>query len=378
LWEAKESCDFSSVPKAGELTGDARPRWMDLAALVDGAAPPDGAPVYMISPGAQVFTQICANCHGPEADSAGRLAATIADITAGKTRVANLRDGIFGPLDMPGANRERVFSPAASDGATAEDWAARYLVFMGLGGTTVTIPQPALDTIRNGTVLGVKRANPGRLIISDANMLAVPKALCNAVLPATISSFVPALGDLDFSPNAPEQSSLIAKNGDAELWRSLCSIDNEPVPVRTISADWDSAMANPLKYKIQAPLEGSLRRPASYPSGAPVGNPRGQVEIGIQPGNSAPWCLIRPGDDALRERVQQEWQAHAGTGTEPPYCPDEYLADSQNWFTAADAERWTTRGAMNAGLSVFLYLDALAKGEKRRPVPYNRCEQHTP
>jgi hypothetical protein len=32
---------------------------------------------------------------------------------------------------------------------------------MGLGGTQRTIPKPALQTIRNGTVLGVARTNPG-------------------------------------------------------------------------------------------------------------------------------------------------------------------------------------------------------------------------
>ena len=365
LWESQDGCDFSAVPKAGDFAGDERPRWMEVV-----AAPAD-APVYVIAPGAQVFSMICSHCHGPQADSAGRLAATIADMTGGQTRVANLRDGIFGPADSPGANRERVFGVAARDDVTADDWAARYLVFMGLGGTQRTIPRPALQTIRNGTVLGATRKNPGALNVTDANMLSVPLALCRAILPAAIADFRIQDGDLDYSDEAAWKSPLINTNGDVDLWRRLCSIDNAAVPVRVITAE----LKTHLTFKIASPFFGSLRHAADYPPDAAVGDPRGGVQIGISADNAAPWCLLRPAEPELLALVEADWQSRAGAGTAPPYCPDSFLAWEQNFFSEQDAESWATRGAMNAGLAVFLYLDALAKGDAQRPVPHNRCEE---
>jgi hypothetical protein len=133
------------------------------------------------------------------------------------------------------------------------------------------------------------------------------------------------------------------------------------------------------EYGVSSSLNG-LRVASAYPSDAPVGDPRGGVQIGIQPGNTAPWCLIRPTDQATIDRVEREWQAaHAGAG-QPPYCPDAFLGTVDaplNVYTAADVERWATRGAMNAGMAVFLYLDALSKGQKRHPVAYDHCEQLT-
>ena len=364
LWQARPECDFSAVPTLRELGGDARPLWADIA------PPPEDAPVYMVSPGAQVFTTICSHCHGPQADSAGRLAATIADMTGGQTRVANLRDGIFGPVGSAGENRERVFATAAgtSTSASASDWAARYLVFMGLGGTQRTIPKPALQTIRNGTVLGVARTNPGALNVTDANMLSVPIALCKAVLPGAIADFLPHDGDLDFSENAAWKSPLIASNGDAELWRVLCSVDNEPVPVRVVTAELKTHLA----FKIASPFFGSLRKAAGYPPDAPVGNLRGPVEQGITEANRAPWCLLRPSDPELLALVEREL---AQIASAPPYCPDAFIAAQDNLFSEQDAERWATRGAMNAGLAVFVYLDALVRGDVRQPIRYDRCEE---
>ena len=365
LWQAQEQCDFSSVRKFGDLGADERPRWVDLVDV----PPAADAPVYMISPGAQVFSMICLHCHGPQADSSGRLAATIADMTGGQTRVANLRDGIFGPIGAPGTNRDRVFGAVATQEVSAGDWAARYLVFMGLGGTQRVIPGPALQTIGNSTVLGVKRMAPSRLTVTDANMLSVPKALCAAVLPNLTSDFIPQRGDIDLSETTIWKSSLIGENGDAELWRALCSLDNEPPPVRVVMPRIEHGK---LHYTVTAPYDGSLRKAASYPADAPVGNLDGQVENGITPENAAPWCLSRPGDAEALMKVEQEF-AERGAAA-PPYCPDAFVASQDNLFSAIDGDRWETRGAMNAGLAVFVYLDALARGEVRPPVRYDRCE----
>ena len=119
----------------------------------------------------------------------------------------------------------------------------------------------------------------------------------------------------------------------------------------------------------------NLRYAASYPADALVGDGHGQVQTGIAASNSTPWCIQRPADDAALDLIKGQWEAHAGSGSEPPYCPDAFLAQSDNLFTADDVERWATRGAMNAGMAVFLYLDALSKGQKQHAIPYDHCEQ---
>jgi mono/diheme cytochrome c family protein len=366
LWKSKDGCDLASQPKVSDFTTDTRPRWMNVT-----AATPDER-VYSISPGAEIFTQICSNCHGPEADSKGRLAATIADMTGGQTRVANLRDGFFGPTDKPGTNRDRIFGPFSGAEGSAEVWAARYLMFMGLGGTQRTIPKPALQTIRNGAVLGEKRPNPNTLDVSTANMLSVPLALCRAVIPGGVSDFLIEIGDLDYSASAEWKSPLIERNGDVELWQTLCAQDNEPPPVRVVQLA--KKTDGVLRLEV-SPSE--LRRASAYPVDARAGDRRGDVQPGIQPANAAPWCVQRPTDADVLALLTTQWEAHTGAGNEPPFCPDAFLSDgtaNQNLFTEDDVERWSTRGAMNAGLSVFLYLDALSKGLKKHPIPYDRCE----
>jgi len=77
-----------------------------------------------------------------------------------------------------------------------------------------------------------------------------------------------------------------------------------------------------------------------------------------------------------------------------PYCPTELFATStsstgvttpkwqlafsydpiagQNVYT--DANDWAIRGAINAGLAVFLYVDQLSKGIITPKPPYSQCE----
>jgi mono/diheme cytochrome c family protein len=365
-WKVKDGCDLGEQPKLSDFAGDARPRWADAVNAKDDDR------VYMISPGAEIFTQICSNCHGPNADSQGRLAATIADMTGGQTRVANLRDGFFGPTDEPGKNRERVFS-GIPGGESAETWAARYLMFMGLGGTQRTIPTPALQTIRNGTVLGEKRPDPSGLDVSTANMLSVPLALCKAVIPGAPTEFALADGDLDYTADK-KATPLIEHNGDLAMWQTLCVLDNDPMPVRVVKLD--KRTDETVRYEVS---NSYLRRASAYPAGALVGVPRGAPQLGIQPGNAAPWCVQRSDTEVFNMQFEAEWAKYAGSDVAPPYCPDAFLKDAngveQNIVPADELDRWAARGAMNAGMAVFLYLEALAKGEKQRPVPYDHCEQ---
>ena len=127
LWDTSTAgCDFSSVPTAGSFQGSARPTWMSVN------PPPANAPVYVESYGSAVFNTVCFNCHGVNADSKGLLADEITLLTGGDARVADFRDGLFGPVAQPGTNRDRVFGDTATTlGITADDLSARYMAWMG-------------------------------------------------------------------------------------------------------------------------------------------------------------------------------------------------------------------------------------------------------
>jgi hypothetical protein len=349
--------------------------------------------VYMTSPGAQVFDMICSRCHGPAADGQSSLASTIADLTGGLTRVANLRDGIFGPIAEPGVNRRDSAigfgrAESAVEGVSAEDWAARYVVWMGLGGTRANIPKTAVASVGRSEILGERSGVEVDLASAAdaANMLEIAVRSCEEVLPRARDEsappgrilFDPATGQLvadpgvefrvvpDGSANSVYLSSLagfglVTTNGHAELWQRLCRVDN-PLPVRIVSFE-----TMDLFY-----VSGLYVRDL-YPSQADVGDHRGQIRVGVQLENEAPWCVARPTNPALLAAFEAYVQR---TGRALPMCPDQldplgHIADSE-----ADTriERWAVRGAMNAGMSVFLYLDALSKREVSRQPAYNRCE----
>jgi hypothetical protein len=72
----------------------------------------------------------------------------------------------------------------------------------------------------------------------------------------------------------------------------------------------------------------------------------------------------------------------------PPYCPDDLFAGNDKWKLASipnpdspalpriltDAKKWAQRGAVNAALSVFLYLDAIERGTVVPQPAFNKCE----
>ena len=157
LWMPKSNCDLSAFPTVAQLPSDNRPKWV---AQVSPPPSPDN-PVYAELPGAAVFNMICTNCHGPKADSQGRLASTLLNVTGGSVRVADLRDGLFGPVGS-GSNRASVFGNDANNlGITSDDMAARYLAWMALGGTNAQIPAAILNIVGYTQVLGASRkSNP--------------------------------------------------------------------------------------------------------------------------------------------------------------------------------------------------------------------------
>jgi mono/diheme cytochrome c family protein len=362
LWTKKDGCDFSKVKTVGDVKAD--PQLASFATWIrEGDIPADDAPVYFEKPGEAVFNLICINCHGPKADSQGRQADILATMTGGQARVANLRDGLFGPPDNPGANRRSPLTfgqpglPAGPD-----DMAARYLPFMALGGTEVTIPAAILNIVSNTEILGVRR--PHQLPVTDANMLSVALGLCAEVAAGT--------GSNDFDPKKGwfvHDGALIWTNGDAELWKRLCSMNQTP-PVRVLFPLGAGSFNG--QFPVNVPQ--AIRDPSSYPANAPVGTDHGTVATGIAPDNLMPWCIQV---DPNRQAAYDDWMSdpkHLLVDGKPyPICPPAWLAQAPSW-TDEDFAKWNARGAINAGLSVFLYLDGIVKGTIKTQPRFDQCE----
>jgi mono/diheme cytochrome c family protein len=387
-WQVKSGCNFASQPTVQSFTGAQRPHWMDVA----GASA--DAPVFSQTPGAAVFKMICINCHGPKADSGGRLAQNLATMTGGLAAVADFRDGLFGPTSAPGSNLHSVFGTLPADaspnwaGAKDEDRAARYMAWMALGGTSVNIPVAVLDIVAVTKVLDYQRFLEGSQL--SANMLSEAKALCLGLVGPSYRDFsrhqpylVPGDGHgyLDASETSLNDQ-LIPQNGDAAMWMHLCSLAN-PAPVHILALD-------PVGLQIDVqPIEnsnytlsiegdvaaGTLLDASGYPAGAPVGNERGGTDPSLQPSNEWPWCV----DDTGATPTQEAWLgAHA-----VPVCPDAVKAvrrdchafppKRSDCFGDEAANKWAVRGAINAGMSVFLYVQSI---EGASPPPdYDQCEQ---
>jgi hypothetical protein len=361
LWKEKEGCKFpDSVRTAGKVKE--RWRWMDVA------APADGAHVYEAVPGALVFNMICVNCHGPQADSRGRQASTLQEMTGGDGRVANFRDGFFGPFGTAGDNRRRVFG--------SDDLARHYLAWMALGGTNTKIPQPILELVAGTPVLGETRVLSG--VVSSANMLQVAQVLCTGVARLGTASFnIGELGQPGPQKALHTNTGLMEVNGDAEMWKKLCSIDNPP-PVRTfhlVSRNGEVQVVHD---------QTSLFWAQSYPSDAWVGDLEQRVVKGLSPDNLFPWCIVAPpaGDAVLGQWLSTQ---KAANGEPYPLCPDSFLTEANRFKfeydsslgadRLIDVERWALRGAVNAGIAVFAYLDWLVGGGNEPVKQFNECEK---
>jgi mono/diheme cytochrome c family protein len=379
LWVQKPGCDFSAVPTVASYQANPPP-WMANAT----PHPDPSAPVYVQSPGAAVFSTICFNCHGPQADSHGLLADEISLMTGGDARVANFRDGLFGPRTNPGMNRSRVFGPAAaadpSGVLTADDFGARYLAWMALGGTTKNLPPNLLNLVANTRVVGELRNANFINAQATPDMLQLGLQLCTQLLTGTknvqtisLRNFFPK-GVFDWS----NQTSLIDRNGDAELWLRLCTLNNRPV-VHVVDLT-TAPVLNPSSIQFTV---GNLYWGDAYPATANVMDHHGRITQGISPDNPFPICA-RVSSNVPTDAGVQFLAANpvGGAGGQPiPICPPALLAPSNQLddgsypnYTYKDARKWAARGAINAGLAVFLYVDRVERGLTPKPA-YNHCEQ---
>jgi mono/diheme cytochrome c family protein len=382
LWQQKAGCNFSSQKTVAQYTGADRAHWMDYAELAP--PPPANAPVYTETAGAAVFKMICINCHGKHADGNGFIAQNLTLLTGGLARVADFRDGLFGPATTPGSNIHLAFGTAALPqnaganwtGITDDDRTARYMAWMALGGTEVVIPPEVLSLVQETPVFGVPRL----LGVTSANMLSTAKGLCASLLGGNtaVQLFSPGQGYLDVAGLDP---SLIHTNGDAELWLRMCTFAN-PSAVHVLRYNSGQpalpyAVGNSGIDFSQLAFQQFVD-PAAYVAngGTSIGDERGNVITLASSGASGglptnwpqwPWCIDMTGVSPL-------------PATSYPICPAGVTTlvrncDTQSGCWTEDAANtWAVRGAMNAGFSVFLYVQALEL-LANPPPDYTQCDQ---
>jgi mono/diheme cytochrome c family protein len=343
IWKKKPGCNFDGVPKVGDFQPGTKPLWMrDIGT---------DEPIFQVRPGQAIYDMICVNCHGRNHDSLGRQAATVQELSGGNTRVANFMWGLFGPPDMPGDNRVSEFGKSASGPLNADDLAVRYLIWMALGGTQRVIPQPVLAVVARTDVAGIQRGVPLTGTVVDANMLSAAVAACEWTLP-----YSPMRLAYDFRVDELlNGTALIQTNGDSELWRRVCSLDN-PAPVRGIKVEGFKPVAGGREH---------LYDPASFPAGAEVMDHNNEIRDGLTADNLFPWC-VEPVESERQAAVDSFRERYAKNERLPPYCPAG--------LQLVDRDVWSRRGAMNAGVMVFLYLDAVSRGQLT-PLRYDECDR---
>jgi mono/diheme cytochrome c family protein len=416
LWTEKAACNWTQEPLktqgptvAATLASDPHP-WLEGPA---GADPTRH--VYEQTPGEAVFGMICINCHGPQADSHGRLADNLATMTGGNALVADLRDGFFGPASSPGSNRNSVFDVAATTDLTVDDVAAHYMAWMALGGTQVVIPPAYLTIIGQTPVFGQSR--PGGLPPpASANMLSVARELCLQTLIARPFACGKPGKDASFYSGRQDDTRsvvpLLFNTGDAELWLKLCSFNNPPPVVRYYIDGSQDCRVFPnhiapadrnLALLLEPPIE---LLPNAFEAGCPatggvqtpcVGDENGNAFSSLTADNHHPWCiwpnnsLDSTADPAAIDRLLKS-SCTGGTdcdasgkckGAFPdancaywPVCPatNQFSLDDDK---ASAALHWAQRGAINAGLAVFLYLDSVTKGTYKVKPTYDQCDAVT-
>jgi mono/diheme cytochrome c family protein len=378
-----QSCDaFAEARGARRANAFTEARDTNNRWIADGPFSSRGVPadafIHEVSRGQAVVEAVCQNCHGVNFDSRSPLAATIAELSGGETRVADLRNGLFGPVDAPGAYADAVFTfSEGNDGAAARDWAARYLLFMGSGGTLAKIPEVALNMVATSPFYEGTMRNANDL--GSANMLAtVP---CDKLLRTRLAVEQRAGGGFVLLPDT-KTSDFVLDTGHFQLWESICGYQQQPI-VRIMGVNEGFKLFSTGLLYYSRDRNGN----ATYPEGAWVGDQLGRVVPGIDASNTTPWCVLD------NTEVSNWLETASIDASEVPFCPPELFAsafEEAQTSTSDPAayhlhrmtiqgepgiledperkEQWVRKGRFNAGLAAFIYFEQLAKGAVT-PVP---------
>jgi hypothetical protein len=355
--------------------------------------------VHEMSRGQAVFEAICMNCHGTNFDSRSPLATTVAELSGGNTLVADFRNGLLGPTEAPGSNASGVFTFSdGNNGATPDDWLARYVLFMGMGGTLAEIPKAVVQLVSATPFYGVLPVLVPS--ISDANMLEPAALRCADVL-SDATGGDGARMEVHFNTqlqrmvvvNSPEDKVFAHGTGQLQLWESLCNHDQRPIirvlqpglvgleQVGDLVAE-STADGGTLSTSLYRSWDGSGND--VYPAEALVGDQLGNVTAGIQSTNVLPWCVYAP-DAASRDKTVAMFAKVGVAESGVPFCPAEVLAKVEGkalymftWKKSAPTgtyedvgvrDRWFRGGGYNAGLAALSYLKKRASDPNFKPAP---------
>ena len=352
----------------------------------------------MAAPGAVIYAHVCVNCHGPKADGKGLQADALAASSEGEARPANFREGLFGPSPDPGANLLSTFGMGRTP-TSRSAWAPRYMAWMALGGTLKRIPQDIIHQVEATKVFGQQRPNLHHLLGAEnasANMLKLAAGLCAIILPDKSSghyyhyaAFENGSEPQFYPPFNANDTPFLDTVADRDMWFHLCT-QYSPVVVRVYGvsgfapADPQTGSSAKGHVNIVALYYGD-----SYPTDAQVLDQNKVIQTGIQPdlskpnANLYPACFQPPSDPQ-----QAAWVAGTAIKTKfhMPDCPKPFLeVNEQNkskvmWTLLNETEalkdniaRWSLRGGIATGMSVFSYLRSGGAQGQVKPY-YNQCQ----
>ncbi|NMO20064.1 hypothetical protein HPC49_20990 [Pyxidicoccus fallax] len=201
FWVARPECSFEEKPEPAVVEP-----WMvdDL-----GIPKQPWSELYYTTPGATVFQGICSNCHGRTGD--GQSGAAKALVARSGARVANLVTGISGT----GANG--VSHLKAFEDALGPHGGAKYLVFMGTGGTRVEFGDAFMQAwVKYGEVdidFSGDAVDWGKW---GANMLGAARGACDLV----------RVGRFGTGASSEPKSGNPRAIGGATMWKEICTVDN--------------------------------------------------------------------------------------------------------------------------------------------------------
>lgn len=251
------------------------------------------------------------------------------------------------------------------------------MLFMGLGGTEAVIPEIAVSLVKTSPFYGASVQAGGA---GGANMLEAASGKCATLL---ASLFQVKAGGLRVDHKA---RTFLAGTGEYELWEALCGFQNEPV-VRVLRPS--GAVGVLFESFLPAELYRAKDDSGSwvYPPDHPVGNRLGKMQLGIQPENYLPWCVI-PTPTVPLDQLKQRFAAEGVPEPMMPICPEVLFATAfggkeihalqggvaPSLDNSAAVSRITRRGAMNAGIAAYHYLDGFTKGLLTPAPAYDDCK----
>jgi hypothetical protein len=172
------------------------------------------------------------------------------------------------------------------------------------------------------------------------------------------------------------------------MWLKLCSLGNRPVVHVPLPDKLPWAVdSGTLHFSGFSEYWGDGKGPDGlplFPANAPVMDHDGRIHQGITADNPFPVCMEKPQDPTQLQYADAALKSIAvnGTGAVIPYCPPGFVTQANQLEpvpstdgTFPDAKRWAARGAINAAMAVFLYLDEIERDPTKRKPLYNQCDQ---